>query len=172
MHDEVANEVYHVMTKLQIEESQNEEILDDLENIYSKTRDISKESSLIDFDQNFNELLNDLLISYKTDQVQVITRNLLNIDWKTKAEYKKTTLYRVLQELMTNMRKHSKASLVVLTFEEDNNKVNINYSDNGMGCDLKKQVGLQNAENRIQTSGGSIIFETEINKGFKAKITI
>tara|TARA_R110000787_G_scaffold22308_7_gene64962 strand:+ start:12184 stop:13848 length:1665 start_codon:yes stop_codon:yes gene_type:complete len=172
VHDEVANEVYHVMTKLQIEESQHEEILDDLENIYSKTRDISKENSLIDFDQNFNELLNDLLISYKTNQVKVITRNLLNIDWKTKAEYKKATLYRVLQELMTNMRKHSKASLVVLTFEEDNHKVNINYSDNGMGCDLKKQVGLQNAENRMQTSGGSIIFETEMNKGFKVKITI
>ena len=172
VHDEVANEVYHVMTKLQIEDQQNEEILDDLENIYSKTRDISKESSLIDFDQNFNELLNDLLISYKTDQVKVITRNLLNINWKTKADYKKATLYRVLQELMTNMRKHSDASLVVLTFEEDNNNIKINYSDNGAGCDLKKQVGLQNAENRIQTSGGSIIFETEMNKGFKAKITI
>lgn len=172
IHDEVANEVYHVMTKLQVEADQHEELLDDLESIYSKTRDISKESSLIDIDQNFNELLNDLLTSYKTNDVKIITRNVLTINWDTTSAYKKTTIYRVLQELMTNMRKHSLAKIVVLAFEQNKNNIYINYSDNGTGCVLKKQVGLQNAENRMQSIGGSIIFETEIEKGFKAKMTI
>ncbi len=158
IHDEVANEVYHVMTKLQIDDHQNEEVLDDLESIYSKTRDISKESSLIDLDQNFSELLNDLLVSYKTDEVKIITKNSLVIDWNKITENKKTAIYRVLQELMTNMRKHSSASIVFLNFEKENNKIHIKYSDNGVGCDFKKQIGLQNAENRILSTGGSIIF--------------
>ncbi len=172
IHDEVANEVYHVMTKLQMEDHQNEEVLDDLENIYSKTRDISKESSLIDLDQNFNELLKDLLISYKTNNVKIITRNALNVNWDSIGEYKKTIVYRVLQELMTNMRKHSLASIVVIAFERKNNKINIKYSDNGIGCDLKKQVGLQNTENRILLIDGTITFESEKEKGFKVNITI
>ena len=100
------------------------------------------------------------------------SRNVLTINWDTTSAYKKTTIYRVLQELMTNMRKHSLAKIVVLAFEQNKNNIYINYSDNGTGCVLKKQVGLQNAENRMQSIGGSIIFETEIEKGFKAKMTI
>ncbi len=172
IHDEVANEVYHVMTKLQIENNQNEEVLDDLENIYSKTRDISKQNSIIEFEGNFNDSLNDLLASYKSTGVKVITRTISNVYWSAIPNHKKTAVYRVLQELMTNMRKHSKASIVVITFEQIKNTVFIKYSDNGIGCDLKKQVGLQNAENRIQSIDGSITFDSEINKGFKVTIEI
>jgi len=78
----------------------------------------------------------------------------------------------VLQELMTNMRKHSAATLVVLKFKQENNKLTIEYTDNGLGCELKKQVGLKNTETRMESINGSIIFDSRINKGFKAKITV
>ena len=70
------------------------------------------------------------------------------------------------------MRKHSKASIVVLTFSNEKRKIAIDYKDNGIGCDVKKHSGLQNAENRIQTINGSITFESEISNGFKAKIIV
>jgi len=172
IHDEVANDVYQIMTKLQSSTGDTDDILDDIEEIYHKTRDISKENAAIDMDEGFAEMLTHLLVAYKNNEIAVITKNLTKINWDKTTSIKKTTIYRVLQELMTNMRKHSKASIVILTFSQEKNKIHIKYQDNGVGCALKKQMGLQNAENRIASINGSIIFDTEINKGFKVKITI
>jgi signal transduction histidine kinase len=172
VHDEVANDVYHVMTKIQADATSNNEVLDDLENIYSKTRDISKENSALEVHHNFETLLNDLLVSYKTDHINVITRNLNKIYWSKISDNKKTAIYRVLQELMTNMKKHSRADFVVLAFKQTYNKVEIEYNDNGVGCEIKKQNGLQNVENRINTLAGKITFTSQNNHGFNVKITI
>jgi signal transduction histidine kinase len=75
---------------------------------------------------------------------------------------------------MVNMKKHSQCSLVVIAFESKKNTIEINYSDNGIGCPemLNFKKGLQNAENRILSIKGTITFETETDKGFKAKMII
>ncbi|WP_298499832.1 tetratricopeptide repeat protein [uncultured Algibacter sp.] len=172
VHDEVANDIYHVMNKLQSKDTKNEHVLDDLELIYSKTRDISKESGIIDLTENFNELLDDLLQSFHSNKVTVITKGLNQLNWSQVNDLKKTAIYRVLQELMTNMKKHSKATIVVLKFEKLKDNIHINYNDNGVGCPIKKHNGLQNAENRIVSLNGTITFESEIDKGFKVKITM
>jgi len=172
VHDEVANDVYQVMTKLQGNSNSKEEILDDLDNIYARTRDISKENSALDVNDHYENLLNDLLLSYKNSQVNIITRNIPKINWSSIEALKKIMIYRVLQELMVNMKKHSQASNVALTFNQFNSKITISYKDDGVGCKIQKKSGLQNMENRIKSINGSIIFESEINKGFKAKITV
>jgi len=172
VHDEVANEIYHAMTKLQDDSNTKDEVLDDLEGIYAKTRDISKENSAIDFKEDFESILYDLLISYKDEKTNVITMNLTKIDWNNISELKKTALYRVLQELMTNMKKHSKASIAVLSFVKKKGEIIIDYKDDGVGCTIRKKGGLQNAENRIQSINGTITFESQINNGFKATIRI
>jgi signal transduction histidine kinase len=172
LHDEVANDMYQVMTKLQSKADTNGDILDDLESIYSKTRDISKESAAIDVHERFDELLNDLLLGYKNDAVNIITQNISKIDWNKLSEIKKITLYRVLQELMTNMKKHSSAAIVVVIFSQNSNQLMIDYKDNGIGGDLKKNEGLLNMENRMESINGHISFESMKDKGFKATITI
>ncbi|WP_034059329.1 tetratricopeptide repeat-containing sensor histidine kinase [Lacinutrix jangbogonensis] len=172
IHDEVANDVYHVMTKLQIDSTTNESVLDDLESIYTKTRDISRENNAIVVTENFEEVLTDLLLNYKSGTTNVITKNLTKIDWQSYSKLKKMTIYRVLQELMVNMRKHSEASFVIINFEKSTDKLIISYSDNGVGSTLKKANGLENVENRISTIKGTVTFETETNKGFKAIIKV
>ncbi|MFT6754570.1 MAG: signal transduction histidine kinase, partial [Urechidicola sp.] len=52
----------------------------------------------------------------------------------------KITIYRILQELMTNMKKHSKASHVVITFIQKPKRIFINYLDNSIGGKLKKAL--------------------------------
>ncbi|WP_452233161.1 tetratricopeptide repeat-containing sensor histidine kinase [Lacinutrix sp. MEBiC02595] len=172
VHDEVANDVYQVMTKLQNHTYLNEDVLDDLEDIYTKTRDISKESSAINMEQDFKDAITDLLLSYKSNTVNVITKGISTVDWQSLSAIKKVAIYRVLQELMTNMKKHSGASIVVLVFHKENKKISINYKDNGVGCILKKYNGLQNTENRIETINGTITFDSSTNNGFKANIII
>jgi signal transduction histidine kinase len=172
VHDEVANDMYKVMTSLENNPSVDNSVLDDLERIYSKTRDISRENSAIDLIQDYGLQLNDLLLGYKNQNVTIVTRNLSKIDWKDVSEIKKTAIYRVLQELMTNMRKHSMASSVALIFIQVGSKIEIKYRDNGIGCDLFKKNGLQNTESRIASINGSISFESKKNDGFKATIIV
>ncbi len=172
VHDEVANDMYKVMTSLENNLGVDGTILDEMEKIYTKTRDISRENSAIDLNEDFGLQLNDLLLGYKNDKVKVITRNLSKMPWDTVPELKKTTIYRVLQELMTNMRKHSQASFVTLIFEKEGSKMRINYKDNGVGCDLFKKNGLQHTESRIASINGTINFESKQGDGFKASIII
>ncbi|MEH6746547.1 MAG: ATP-binding protein [Maribacter arcticus] len=172
VHDEVANDMYKVMTSLENNPSIDIGVLDDLERIYSKTRDISRENSAIDLHQDYGLQLNDLFVGYKNQSVTIVTRNLSKIDWKDVSEIKKTAIYRVLQELMTNMRKHSMASSVALVFTQVGSKIVIKYRDNGIGCDLFKKNGLQNTETRIKSINGTISFESKKNDGFKATIII
>ena len=172
VHDEVANDLYQVMTKIQTTTKSNDELLDDLEAIYTKTRDISKENTTIDVSQNFETILQDLLLGYKSPDINIMTRNSEKINWQKFSINKKHTIYRVLQELMTNMKKHSHATLVVISFNQNGSKIQITYKDNGKGCDLRKQTGLQNAENRIKAINGSITFDSQPHKGFQAILLV
>jgi len=172
VHDEVANDVYHLMAKIQGNQNENESLLDDLEKIYNKTRDISKENSAIEIEADFSAQLNDLLLNYQNEKTTIATRNISKIEWESISEIKKTTIYRVLQELMTNMKKHSQATAVGLVFQQTAKKITINYTDNGTGCSLKNKNGLLNAENRIHAINGTITFDSEPGKGFRSKIMI
>jgi signal transduction histidine kinase len=172
IHDEVANDVYHVMTQLQTASNNNIELLDNLENIYKRTRDISKQNSSIDLNIPYEELLSDLFLSYKNEHITIITKGLQLMDWENLKNIQKSSLYRVFQELLTNMRKHSEASFVFINFSSTGNSISINYKDNGKGTQLVKGNGLKNMENRINSINGSIAFESEIGKGFKAVIRI
>ena len=172
LHDEVANDVFHTMFKVQGEGFSNEELVDDLEVIYNKTRDLSKSITELKVSNNFGQLLEDLVLSYQVDEVNIFTNYLYEVPWDVISKNKKKVLYRVVQELMTNMQKHSLADLVSLSFEKKGNKVITKYADNGVGTKLKKGNGLQNVESRIKMVNGSIKFESEINNGFHVQIIV
>jgi signal transduction histidine kinase len=70
------------------------------------------------------------------------------------------------------MKKHSRCTLAIVGFETIGNKIEISYSDNGIG-DIDQYFlskGLQNVENRIQAIKGTINFEPNDSKGFRLKI--
>jgi signal transduction histidine kinase len=104
----------------------------------------------------------------------VITKNLKTIVWSKIALEKQIGIYRVLQELLVNMKKHSGANLVMLSFEQTAKSLVIQYTDNGKGIDASQisKKGLRNAENRILALKGTFIFDTETDKGFKVTIQI
>ena len=172
VHDEVANDLYKAMINLEKHPQDKETVLDDLEQIYEKTRDISREYNALDLNHDFSELLKDLLLGYKNEDVNIITKGLSQLELNKIDIPKKTVIYRVIQELMTNMKKHSHASIVILTFKEVRDKIQITYTDDGVGCDIKKSNGLLNAENRIHILNGNLTLSSEKNKGFKATILI
>jgi len=178
IHDELANDVYHVIafaeSQTLSQENTKENLLQKLDDIYGRVRGISKENNKIDTGINFTSSIKEMLSTYNTNERNIIVTNLEDVNWETIDDIKKITISRVLQELMVNMKKHSKANLVVIKFENDPKSILINYTDNGKGCDKMTMVknGLKNMESRIQAVKGTINFETEPDKGFRAKMSI
>ncbi|SHJ47386.1 tetratricopeptide repeat-containing sensor histidine kinase [Aquimarina spongiae] len=174
LHDDLGNDIFQVMLQYQ-NDPHDSKILERLNATYAKARDISRENNEFDIDESFPEELSDMLKNYTKNGIQLLVRGLDKIDWQGFEAPVKITVYRVLQELMTNMQKHSQASMVVLVFNQDNNTLHIKYTDNGVGIDktqLQSKNGLHNTEKRIRAIDGTLIFESEKEKGFKADIKI
>lgn len=177
LHDELANDVYQTIAFAETQDLQNvsqkETLLDNLDKIYRRTRNISRENSPIPTGETYESELKEMLSSFNAAQVQVILKDSNSIPWNKITEEKKIALYRVLQELMINMKKHSQGTFVVLRFETDNKQCYVHYSDNGIGIKnpLQSKNGLLNVENRIHAIGGSIIFDSTSSKGLKIKLT-
>ncbi|WP_317044608.1 tetratricopeptide repeat-containing sensor histidine kinase [Flavobacterium frigidimaris] len=178
IHDELANDVYHVIAFAESQplskESTKENLLQKLDDIYGRVRGISKENNRIDTGMEFTNSIKEMLLAYDTKERNIIVNNLEDINWEIIDDTKKIAISRILQELMVNMKKHSKASLVLIKFENDHKSILIHYTDNGIGCEKTKMIknGLLNMESRIQAVKGTIDFDTEPDKGFKAKIAM
>nr|WP_317174461.1 ATP-binding protein [Flavobacterium sp. MR2016-29] len=178
IHDELANDVFQVIAFAESQplskESTKENLLQKLDDIYGRVRGISRENNRIETGIDFTNSIKEMLLAYNTSERNIIATNLENINWEVIDDTKKITISRILQELMVNMKKHSTASLVLIKFEGDQKSILINYTDNGKGAEKSKMIknGLQNMESRIQAVKGTIDFDTEPGKGFKAKIAI
>nr|WP_309759465.1 ATP-binding protein [Flavobacterium sp.] len=179
LHDELANDVYQTMAFAETQDlstTQNKEILlSNLDTIYSRTRNISKENISVETGPAFLSDFKEMMTDFNTHEVNVIANGLEAINWSTLDSTVKIILYRVIQELLVNMKKYSQCSLVLLTFNLKEKKLQIDYMDNGIGAtenQIKSKNGLQNVENRILAVKGNISFDTSPNKGFKVRFTI
>ncbi|RLZ11714.1 tetratricopeptide repeat-containing sensor histidine kinase [Faecalibacter macacae] len=177
LHDELANDLFSTITLVDSITFEDQELknklIHNLDHIYSQTRNISRENNIIDT-KNFKKELDIMLGSFKSDQVNVLSKGIDSINWDEIENQVKILIYRVLMELMTNMKKHSDCSIVVISFsEESNNILDIKYVDNGsISLDETKinKNGLKNVENRIFRLNGNINFDS--SRGFKAFIKI
>ncbi len=179
VHDELANDVFKVMSFAETHDfsspTQHQKLVQDLDSIYNKARDISRENNTIDTNEKYGAVLLEMLADYKTLNTNIMAVNFEMVDWARFAAQKKITIYRILQELMVNMKKYSQASIVAIKFTCDKNKLIIQYTDNGRGLSDEKLIyknGLQNAETRIKSVNGSITFDSKPGEGLKATITV
>lgn len=77
-------------------------------------------------------------------------------------------LYRIIQELLSNIAKHAAASLVEVSFSLHDDKLIVFVNDNGKGFDSKKKqkgIGLQNIQERITAIQGMFTIDSNINAG-------
>ncbi|SHJ96172.1 tetratricopeptide repeat-containing sensor histidine kinase [Epilithonimonas mollis] len=173
VHDRVANRIYQLLSQVEnTDKIDKESLLFGLENVYEISRDISYDNKDISENQAFSEQLHHMLNSYSSNAVKIIFNGNNENLWQDVNFQSKMEIYLVLQELMTNMKKHSRASIVSLKFSKENSVINISYTDNGTG--IKKHSpknGLQNMENRMNAIKGTIIFDTETNNLLKINIS-
>lgn len=98
-------------------------------------------------------------------------------EFKTKFDIRKQLNYtvdfkiqfiRILQESLTNIVKHAKATLIQLHLRQSENHLILKIKDNGKGFDPKNQkkgLGLKNIETRVQYLNGIHRMDSQMEKG-------
>jgi signal transduction histidine kinase len=86
-------------------------------------------------------------------------------------------LFRMLQECLTNVWRHSQASRVNVELKERNHSLFLSIRDNGIGLDENeihniKSLGLLGLKERVFALQGQIDFVSAPQKGTKIKIVI
>ncbi|MDA0153293.1 cache domain-containing protein [Vibrio chagasii] len=86
-----------------------------------------------------------------------------------------TTLYRVVQESLTNIEKHAQATKVTVIAQQIGNVLQLLIQDNGVGFNTykameKRGIGLRNMRERVEFIGGDFELMSEI--GFGTEITV
>ncbi|WP_412055693.1 ATP-binding protein [Bacillus haynesii] len=85
-------------------------------------------------------------------------------------------LYRIVQELLSNAAKHSKAKEVLIMLVCIKEKVVLHYEDDGIGFDPDKlyqnsaSMGLSGIRERVRALNGSLDIQTAEGKGFRVAI--
>jgi signal transduction histidine kinase len=92
----------------------------------------------------------------------------------------KVVTFRVTQEAMNNIAKHSKGDLVRLSLQKIEGRMELVVEDNGRGFDLEKMLGyestrrglgLTSMRERTELSGGSFSIESNKGKGTVIRAT-
>ncbi len=86
-------------------------------------------------------------------------------------------LFRIIQELLGNTLKHAQASEIELKIKEIGGEIELLFSENGIGFDVKKiasseGLGWKNTYARLSLLNGEIEISSQKNKGSNIKITL
>lgn len=81
-----------------------------------------------------------------------------------------TMLYRVIQECVNNVMKHSGAKHLDISMMKDGDGIDITVEDNGRGFDTEKVlnqngIGLSNIISRIKFLQGTVDFDSDMSRG-------
>lgn len=85
-----------------------------------------------------------------------------------------TGIYRIVQELISNVIKHSCASLVIIDLSRINNIIVLTVKDDGIGIKQSdnKGIGLTNITSRVNALNGNFTIEAMPGKGTLATVKI
>jgi len=88
------------------------------------------------------------------------------------------TLFRVIQEAITNIIRHSGASMVNIQVEASKSGVTATVEDNGTGFDVESVLqateswGLRGIRERVAILGGDLIIESGVQQGTRLQVQI
>lgn len=160
----------------------------ELDVLGNSIKDTLKEIRTIIYDLK-PSYLEDGLISSVKNHIDIFKETTgLNIDFNHSGNddlveyYLTSTLYRIIQESLSNINKHAFASKVNISIHITNKNISLIISDNGKGFDINKiekgnkslqgGFGLEGITERVHLVKGDIILQSEIGNGTKINIEI
>ncbi|GGF19632.1 hypothetical protein GCM10010954_17960 [Halobacillus andaensis] len=172
LHDGVGQELYSLFISLQRlqQESENpltDQMIDDMSHLIQSVRDISwelrpsalDELGLIPAIRSFIHRLEKscgLKVSLSTSIKQRLSDEI------------ETSIYRIVQEALTNIRKYAEVNEAVIRMNQEKGHIHLHIMDEGIGFSEKARsngVGLFSIEERIRAVGGELEIDSSPGKG-------
>jgi signal transduction histidine kinase len=179
LHDNISGNLAAIklkMSQLQNQTSEIQQIVTSLNNTYHEVRTIShdlipKKVSI----NTFSELIEQLVLFRNSSELSIILELFPKNEMNAIPQSVQLEIYSVLQELLTNIHKHSKASKGFVNMTLHNNYVNMLVEDNGIGFlndNNKDGIGLKNIKSRIHDLKGSFHIESQVGTVININIPI
>ena len=186
LHDSVMNKLYGVRLQLGI--------LNDSDATEVKEKRLDYVDSLQDIEQEIRAISHDLhtdMIDAQFDYVSLLSNLVLQqnglggthftfecaavIDWDTVSSLVKITIYRIVQEALSNVLKYAEAQQCVVTLStEEEGRLRLTIIDDGKGFDAKNKntegIGLKNMKERAKSVNASLSFTSAFGKGTRIEV--
>jgi signal transduction histidine kinase len=122
---------------------------------------------------NFDETINEYIIEWAHQtgiEATLKVEEFIDLSLEIKQ-----TIYRIMQEALANVTKHSSADRVDITLRCGQNSVEFCLSDDGVGFDSQQHydgMGLDSMRERVESLNGDFSIQSEPGQGTKICITI
>jgi signal transduction histidine kinase len=148
-----------------------------IENVHRLSRDLSP--SILE-DLGLSSALRWLITNFGKNYSTKMISDVIDIDHLF-PQSTQIVVYRIVQEALTNIGKHSEAKTVSLVVKRDDSAVSFSVEDDGKGFDVRKAImkdagerglGLPSMDERARMLGGSLDVWSEEAKGTRITVRI
>jgi PAS domain S-box-containing protein len=144
-------------------------IMNVIEEIRRISKTLSTPGMIMGLSDSIKLLLDDLIILHA---IKIEFRE-TGISEEDLDERMQLTLFRIIQEQLNNILKHSKATHAIIDLSRQENEIILIVSDNGEGCNVleeEKGMGMVNIKSRAEFYHGSVTIESRPGEGYKLKV--
>ena len=157
LHDDIGNKLNILSLWINNEDSLNnkrsrEVIKQQIPALIEATRTISHSLYPVNLEKFGLILTLEALISNVNESLPI--QLIVNHDYQKRQISFEVQIYRIIQEFLSNVIKHAKASNMLIYIRDTETSLALILSDNGVGFDnsiLKKGMGLKNIDSRIKS---------------------
>ena len=173
LHDGIASSISGIKIQLEHENLHNKsqtlsKLIRQLSLLHEETRRISHNLMPISItEQNLSSAIKNFCIENSTENLSINFFSAINQPLNLNQNIK-NILYRVVQELVNNIQKHSKSKVCFIQMSLNDGYLSITVEDEGIGYDASLQTnsqGIKSIKQRIKQLNGTIKIESEISKG-------
>jgi len=118
-------------------------------------------------DLSFEDMIRKIIVEFE-NTIEINTKYFISINRLELSQKTKNTIYRILQEILTNIIRHSQAKNVNIQIFTLDNYINILVQDDGKGFDPNQYspgYGLKGMQERINILKGNFNLISELDKG-------
>jgi len=173
IHDGMASSISAI--KIQLEHLNTKNGKPELSDLTSQLSDLHEEARRISHnlmpislhEHGLIQAISNYCIENSSSQTKITFLNTIqqriSIDSQTS-----TILYRIIQELVNNVKKHAKSNICFVQTSIQNSELSISIEDEGIGFDYSKSAnsqGLKSIKKRLKNLNGEFIIDSKIGQG-------
>ena len=178
LHDDIGNKLNILSLWINNEDSLNnkrsrEVIKQQIPALIEATRTISHSLYPVNLEKFGLILALEALISNVNESLPI--QLIVNHDYQKRPISFEVQIYRIIQEFLSNVIKHAKASNMLIHIRDTETLLAVILSDNGVGFDnsiLKKGMGLKNIDSRIKSINAFSKWKSEKGNGSRLIIIL